>query len=217
MKQGWEIKNLGEICEVITKGTTPTSIGFKFTNEGVNFIKVESLTESGEIIPSKVAYISEECHQSLKRSQLKENDILFSIAGALGRIGIVGNEILPANTNQALAIIRLIDKSELLINFLAKYFTSELISKEIEKLRGGAAQQNLSLGQLRYLPIPLPPLPEQHRIVSILDEAFSAIGKAKANAEQNLKNAKELFESYLQNVFTNKGIISKFFKKMYIL
>lgn len=205
MKQGWEIKKLGEVCEVITKGTTPTSLGFQFTDEGINFIKVESLTESGQIIPNKVAYISEECHQSLKRSQLKTNDILFSIAGALGRIGVVNEELVPANTNQALAIVRLSKDSGVLVPFLAKYFTSNNVSEEIEKLRGGAAQQNLSLGQLNNLPIPLPPLPEQQRIVSILDEAFAAIAKAKANAEQNLKNAKELFESYLQGVFENKG------------
>jgi type I restriction enzyme, S subunit len=205
MKQGWERKKLGEICEVITKGTTPTSIGFQFTDSGVNFIKVESLTETGEIISNKVAYISEECHQALRRSQLKANDILFSIAGALGRIGIVQDEIVPANTNQALAIIRLAENVNVSVNFLAKYFVSDLISKEIENLKGGAAQQNLSLGQLNNLPIPIPPLTEQQRIVAILDEAFAAIAKAKANAEQNLRNAKELFESYLQSVFENKG------------
>jgi len=90
------------------------------------------------------------------------------------------------------------------VSFLAKYFTSNNISEEIEKLKGGAAQQNLSLGQLNNLSIPLPPIPEQQRIVAILDEAFAAIAKAKANAEQNLKNAKELFESYLQSVFENR-------------
>jgi type I restriction enzyme S subunit len=163
------------------------------------------LTESGEIIPNKVAYIDEECHKALKRSQLKTNDILFSIAGALGRIGIVRDEIVPANTNQALAIIRLKNDSGVLVNYLAKYFNSNLIADEIEKLRGGAAQQNLSLTQLNELEIPLPPLSEQQRIVVLLDEAFAAIAKAKANAEQNLKNAKELFESYLQGVFEKKG------------
>ena len=205
MKKGWEIKKLGDVCEVITKGTTPTSLGFKFTDEGVNFIKVESLTESGQIIPNKVAYISEECHHSLKRSQLIENDILFSIAGALGRIGIVNKAIVPANTNQALAIIRLAKNSGISVSFLAKYFTSNSISEEIEKLKGGAAQQNLSLGQLNNLPIPIPTIKEQQRIVAILDDAFAKIEKAKANTEQNLKNAKELFESYLQGVFENKG------------
>jgi type I restriction enzyme S subunit len=205
LPKGWEIKKLGEICELITKGTTPTSLGHQFTDEGINFIKVESLTESGKIITNKVAYISEECHQVLKRSQLKENDILFSIAGALGRIGIVNKDILPANTNQALAIIRLSKDVNISIPYLAKYFNSSLISDEIEKLKGGAAQQNLSLGQLNNLEIPLPPLQEQQRIVTILDEAFTAIDKTKANTEQNLKNAKELFESELQRVFSEKG------------
>ena len=122
----------------------------------------------------------------------------------MGRIGIVNEEIVPANTNQALAIVRLAKDSGILVSFLAKYFTSNNISEEIEKLKGGAAQQNLSLGQLNNLSIPLPPIPEQQRIVAILDEAFAAIAKAKANAEQNLKNAKELFESYLQSVFENR-------------
>ena len=201
----WDKIKLGDLCEVITKGTTPTSIGHNFTDSGIKFIKVESLTESGEIIPNKVAYIDEDCHQALKRSQLKKDDILFSIAGALGRIGIVKEDILPANTNQALAIIRLKKESNALVDFIAKYFNSNIVTDEIEKLRIGAAQQNLSLTQLNNLFVPLPPLPEQQRIVSILDEAFAAITKAKANAEQNLKNANELFESYLQGVFEKKG------------
>ena len=201
----WEVKKLGDVCEVITKGTTPTSIGFKFTNEGINFIKVESLTESGKIIPKKVAFISDECHQALKRSQLKVDDILFSIAGALGRIGIVSEEVLPANTNQALAIIRLQKNTNLLVNFLLMYFRSKATTDQIEKFRGGVAQQNLSLGQLKDLQIPVPPPTEQKRIVAILDEAFESIAKAKENAEKNLKNTKDVFESYLQSVFENKG------------
>lgn len=205
MNSLWEIQKLGDLCEVITKGTTPTSLGFKFTEDGIKFIKVESLTESGEIIPNKVAYISEDCHKTLKRSQLKQNDILFSIAGALGRIGIVKSDILPANTNQALAIVRLKENAKVKVDYLAKYFISDNISQEIEKLRGGAAQQNLSLGQLSNLKIPIPEVDEQKRIVAILDEFFAAIDKAKANVEQNLKNAKELFESYLHSMFENNN------------
>ncbi|MFA7230688.1 MAG: restriction endonuclease subunit S [Victivallaceae bacterium] len=73
----------------------------------------------------------------------------------------------------------------------------------LNSLGTGATFKELSAGKLKDIPIPLPPLPEQQRIVAILDEAFAAIAKAKANAEQNLKNAKELFESYLQAVFSN--------------
>jgi type I restriction enzyme S subunit len=201
----WPTIKLGDISEVITKGTTPTSVGFEFTASGVNFVKIESISLDGDFIPSKFAAVSNECHESLKRSQLKEGDILFSIAGALGRTALVTQKILPANTNQALAIIRikkdvLIDKRYLILA-LKTGFTLE----QIEKHQGGVAQQNLSLGQMKTFEIPLPPIPEQQRIVAILDQAFADIEKARANAEKNLKNARELFDSYLQQVFSQRG------------
>jgi len=112
-KDGWEVKKLGEECEIITKGTTPTSVGRDFQSSGINFIKIESLTANGKIIKDKVAYIDTYTNNLFKRSQLKSGDALFSIAGALGRVAIVSDEILPANTNQALAIIRLKKESDI--------------------------------------------------------------------------------------------------------
>ena len=136
---------------------------------------------------------------------MKVDDILFSIAGALGRIGIVGEEIIPANTNQALAIIRLKQETNVSVNFLSKYFISDNTTEQIEKLRGGVAQQNLSLAQLNDLQIPIPPIIEQNRIISILNEAFAVIDQAKENLQRNLQNAKELFESEMNSIFQNKG------------
>ena len=101
------MKKLGDLTKVITNGTTPTSVGFKFEVEGVNFVKVESIALNGDFIEHKFAHISDKANTVFKRSQLKEGDILFSIAGALGWTAIVTSEILPANTNQALSIIRL--------------------------------------------------------------------------------------------------------------
>lgn len=202
---GWEMKTLGDLSEVITKGTTPTSVGHKFVSEGINFIKVESISLSGNFISKKFGHITEEGHNTLKRSQLKNGDILFSIAGALGRTAIVNEAILPANTNQALAIIRLKEDSTFLNEYILSTLTSGYTIEQVENLKGGVAQQNLSLGQIKSFQIPLPPLPQQKQIVAILDKAFAAIDTAKTNAEQNLQNAKELFESYLQNVFENKG------------
>ena len=71
---------LGDIATVITKGTTPTTLGFSFQDEGINFVKIESVSENGTFISEKFDHISDECHKNLKRSQLQENDILFSIA-----------------------------------------------------------------------------------------------------------------------------------------
>ena len=84
--------------------------------------------------------------------------------------------------------------------------TSPNVQKQIQSLGAGAIVKNISGDLVKKVDITYPKsLPEQQRIVSILDEAFAAIDKAKANAEQNLKNAKELFESYLQGVFEKKG------------
>lgn len=191
-----------ELTEVITKGTTPTSVGFNFEEEGdVNFVKVESFDSDGNIKLNKIAKISSDCNNALSRSQLKENDILFSIAGALGRVAIVSEDILPANTNQALAIIRLLEKNPITINFLKYYFQSDSILQQVNGFKGGVAQQNLSLSQIKEFNIPNIPLEEQQTIVAKLDQAFAAIDQAKANIEKNIANAKELFQSKLNQIF----------------
>ena len=104
-RENWKKHSLKEITHRVTKGTTPTSLGKKFSETGINFIKAESITDDGRFITSKFAHIDEETNNSLKRSILKEEDLLFSIAGVIGRVAVVLPDILPANTNQALAII----------------------------------------------------------------------------------------------------------------
>ena len=203
MKKDWTIKKLGDLCEVITKGTTPTSIGYEFQKTGINFIKVETFSMDGFLLPDKVAHISKECNETLKRSQLKEDDILFSIAGALGRTAIVDKSILPANTNQALAIIRLYDKNPISLKYLIYYFGSEAVKKQIDKDKGGVAQQNLSLKQISEFDIYIPPLEEQKRIVAVLDKKFTQIETLKTAAEKNLQNTKQLFQAELEKAFSN--------------
>lgn len=205
MREGWKVKHLGDLTEVITKGTTPTSVGFKFEPEGVNFVKVESIASNGVFIENKFAHISAKANESLMRSQLKEGDILFSIAGALGRTAIVTGDILPANTNQALSIIRLKADENVLKRYILAALTSGYALEQIEKFKGGVAQQNLSLGQMKSFQIPIPPLEEQKQIVALLDQAFAAIDQAKANIERNIINAKELFQSKLNEIFSQKG------------
>jgi type I restriction enzyme, S subunit len=207
----WGVARLRDLCDVITKGTTPTSVGHAFTSEGINFVKVESISDCGAFIPNKIAHVSEACHNDLKRSQLRHGDILFSIAGALGRSALVTEEITPANTNQALAIIRLRNSDGIVPKFVLKALETETVQDQIGRCSGGVAQQNLSLAQVGGFTIPVPPLTEQQRIVSILDDAFGRIAIAKDNAERNLQNAHALFESHLQSVFANhrKGWVEK--------
>ena len=160
---GVEWVDLGSISERITKGTTPTTIGNKFEEEGINFIKIESIAEDGRILKDKLSYISEDCNLMLKRSQLRKNDILFSIAGAFGRVAIVPDSLLPANTNQALAIISL--KKEINSQYVYNYLKSANIFNEISKLKVGVAQYNISLRQVSKLKIPLPKPIAQQKMV----------------------------------------------------
>ena len=205
MKAGWDIVSIDEITQLVTKGTTPTSVGHSFTEEGVNFIKVESLTADGQFLPNKLAHVSMDCHNSLRRSQIEAGDILFSIAGALGRTAVVPEEIVPANTNQALSIIRLKPDAGVHTPFLAYALSSGMLLDQVEKARGGVAQQNLSLAQVKSFSIPLPPLEEQKQIVAVLDKAFEGLSRARANADANLQNARDLFESYRQDVLALNG------------
>ena len=80
----WPIKKVSDISERVTKGTTPTTLGFDYQESGINFIKIEAITDSGDFILNKFAHIDDKCHEAMKRSHLKTNDVLFSIAGALG-------------------------------------------------------------------------------------------------------------------------------------
>lgn len=152
--EGWSVQPLESLTSVVTKGTTPTTLGRQFQQTGINFIKVESLTESGVIIVHKLAKIDVETHGLLKRSQLAEGDILFSIAGAIGRVARVPRRVLPANTNQALAIIRC--PSPKLIGYLlltvrSPHFQNFSLGRVVQ-----TAQANVSLSILKSAPILVP-------------------------------------------------------------
>ena len=197
----WEVKRLDLSCELITKGTTPTSMGRNFTESGVNFLKAESLSESGETIPDKVAFIDATTHKLLKRSQLKAGDLLISIAGVLGRVGRVSQEILPANTNQALAIVRLGNASELDRNFLFYCLRSPMTAKQISDVNVQAAQANISLQNVRDLEIHVPPTPpEQTAIAEVLTDMDAEL----AALEQRREKTRALKQAMMQELLTGR-------------
>ncbi|MEH6710560.1 MAG: restriction endonuclease subunit S [Paraglaciecola polaris] len=160
-----EWKTLGELTSLITKGTTPKS----FESSGISFIKTEAF-DGTRINKSKLSYVGETIHRTfLKRSILEEGDILFTIAGAtIGKSAVVTSDLLPANTNQALAIIRLhqtVNKK-----YIFYILRSNHMKEYIDKSAKGSAQPNLNLRQINEFCIPLPSPEEQTRIVAILDK-----------------------------------------------
>ncbi len=194
--QGDKVK-LGDVCDLITKGTTPTSIGFHFVESGINFIKIESIDNEGMFNKSKFAFIDNVCNEKMTRSQLKENDVLFSIAGALGRVAIVNSDILPANTNQALAIIRLKKDISFELKYLYLILKSETIQSKIDELKVGIAQQNLSLAQIANFEIPLPPFEVQKRIISKIEVLESKKSEAKKIIDNSKARKEAVLKAYL--------------------
>ena len=192
----WEVFKLGELCETITKGTTPTTNGYSYLNEGINFVKVESIDAFGTFKKKMFAHIGEDCYESFKRSQLKEGDILISIAGALGRTAIVTDDILPANTNQAVGILRLKDKS--LNTFIRYFLDSYFLQKFIERINVASAQANLNLGHLDKFNIVFPPLPEQQKIAAIL----STVDEQINTTDKIIEKSKELKKGLMQKLFS---------------
>jgi type I restriction enzyme S subunit len=196
----WHRRVLGESCSLITKGTTPTSIGAEFTSSGVGFIKIESITPDGQISPDLIGYISSQTHQLLCRSQLKAGDLLISIAGALGRGALVTEEFLPANTNQALAILRFSDKSNLCKEFVFHFLKTTEFKTHIEAISVQGAQANLSLGDISKLHIVAPPMDEQTAIASLLDELEIDIRQT----EIKLSKARLIKQGMMQELLTGR-------------
>ncbi|MBY5950026.1 restriction endonuclease subunit S [Algoriphagus marincola] len=137
--------------------------------------------------------------------QIDENDILFTISGTIGRCAIVKKRDLPLLMNTSVVRFKPIHP-HLTLSFAYQYLRSDFFVDMLKDMSTGTAIQNVGPSHLKKLFVPIPPLPEQQRIVSILDRAFAAIDKAKANAEQNLFNVNELFENSAQEIFTRKGI-----------
>lgn len=165
----YPIVAIRELSKIITKGTTPTTLGFAYVAEGINFIKIENITNDGEI-SGELMHITSECNEKLKRSQLQANDILFSIAGSFGRIVMVSEEILPANTNQALAIIRGLS-DRVIPKYFVEVLRSGFVSPQIIKFAKGIAQYNISLQEVGEIVIPLPPHDIQYKIVTEIEYA----------------------------------------------
>jgi type I restriction enzyme S subunit len=198
LPKGWEIKKLGEVCD-FQNGFAFQSKSYK--EYGLPILRITNI-QNDEIDTKDLVYFDAKDYKvNLDKFKVYKGDLLIAMSGATtGKLGINKSETV-FYLNQRVG--KFIPKKNLNKSFLYYFLTTKV--EESLRIAAGAAQPNLSTEQINNFEIPLPPLPEQQRIVSILDECFAAIAKAKANAKKNLKNAKELFESYLQGVFEKKG------------
>jgi len=180
MKQGWEIKKLGEVVEVLDNLRKP-------------------ITKRDRVEGDYPYYGATGILSYVHNYIFSEKLVLIGEDGAKWRSGDNTSFIAEGKywVNNHAHVIR--PNNKIILDEWIVYF---LNFSDLTPFITGMTVPKLNQEKMRNIPIPLPPLHEQQRIVSILDECFVAIGKAKANAEQNLKNAKELFESYIEDLFT---------------
>lgn len=191
----WSQSTVGQVAQRVTKGTTPTTVGGQFTNEGITFVKVESIGEDGRFVEGKFAFIDAETNKLLSRSVLQVDDVLFTIAGTIGRVAQVPENILPANTNQAVAIVR---PDPLLIESRFLYYVlrdkPRLLSAQSRVVQ--SVQANFSLKELSNVEVPLPSLTEQHVIASLLGALDDKIDLNRRMNETLEEMARALFKDW---------------------
>ena len=200
MKKNWELKKIGEVL-TIERGGSPRPIEKYMTNspDGINWIKISDATASDKyIFETKEKITKDGLH---KTRVVNEGDFILSNSMSFGRPYIMKT---TGCIHDGWLVLKQKGKKIFETEFLYYLLSSPFVFQQFNSKAAGSTVRNLNIALVSSVDVPIPPLPEQQRIVAILDEAFAAIDKAKANAEQNIKNAKELFESYLQGVFENK-------------
>ncbi|MCC0088555.1 restriction endonuclease subunit S [Aeromonas veronii] len=197
MKAEWKMMPLGEVS-VINYGYTESATSDPI---GPKFLRITDIQDSG-VNWDDVPFCQIDA-TGLKKFMLAHGDIVFARTGATtGKSFLV---IDPPEAVFASYLIRLrLQDMSLLPEFVSLYFQSKEYWDAIRTGSSGSAQGGFNASKLAALMIPVPPLPKQQRIVAILDEAFEAIATARANAEQNRQNARALFDSYLQSVFSQR-------------
>ena len=198
MKADWEIKTLGEILQ-----KTETINPLQLPETEFNYVDVSSVSNTTFEI-EQTQFLKGKDAPSRARRLIKENDVLFAtVRPTLQRIAIVPEHLNNQVCSTGYFVLR--PKNEIHHRFVFYWLFSNDFMEQMENLQKGASYPAVTDAEVRAQKIPLPPLPEQKRLVTLLDEAFESIATAKAKAQQNLKNARALFESHLNEVFSKRG------------
>lgn len=204
MMTGWHTSQLASLCEVFADGDwieskDQSQDGFRLIQTGN--VGLGEFKDRAE----KARYISEDTFKRLRCTEIHEGDCLVSrLPDPAGRACIIPNTGEQMITAVDCTIIRF-HSEKVLPTFFNYYAQSYAYLNAVASQSTGATRLRISRAKLGEIPVPIPSLAEQKRIITILDEAFEVIATATANTEKNLANSRELFESYLQSAFENKG------------
>lgn len=203
MREGWQTKTLGDLCE-IELGKTPARANASYWDKkcetGNVWLSIADLLKAGNnVVFDSKEYISDQGAAICK--PVRKGTLLVSFKLTLGRLAFAGRDLF---TNEAIAALTIFNERIISKEFLFYCLTHFDWVKAAEndvKLKG----MTLNKAKLKVMPISFPPLPEQQRIVALLDEAFAGLATAKANAERNLRSARGIFESHLEAILNSPG------------
>jgi len=204
--KGWKILKLDDLCEFKNGLWT----GKKPPYQNVGVIRNTNFTKDGYLDDSDIAFLDVEIKQYATR-KLEFGDIILEKSGGgpkqpVGRVIPFTKDCGDFSFSNFTSVVRIRDKEKIDYRYLHKILYFFYVSGVTEPMQTHSTGiRNLQLKEYKNLSIPVPPLPEQKRIVAILDEAFEAIARAIANTEKNLANSREVFESYLNTIFDQKG------------
>ena len=200
MTDGWETKTIGDVCQ-IRGGGTPSKAVDRYWQGDIPWVSPKDM--KSDVVSDSMDHISRDAIEDSAASLIPTDSVLIVVrSGILARtvpIAITGRDVTVNQDLKALCPNGAIDS-----RFLYHLLDSKM-GILLSLVSRGATVHRLMTEQVRSLQISLPPLPEQRRIVGILDEAFEGIDTAKVNAEKNLHNARAIFESHLQSVFARRG------------
>jgi type I restriction enzyme S subunit len=203
---GWIKTTIEDITQIRpTKGSTPTTYGFDWEEDGILFLRSECIKENKLSLKGS-KFISKDAHDYMLRSQIKPEDILVRITGDVGISCIFPEEYRDANINQHISVIRLLPNSPINKSYLVHVLNSPQKRKYFHGITRGVTHPHLSLEQVRETPISLPPLQEQNIIVEEIGKRISIIDNLKNIIETNTRLTYLMRQSILKKAFKGELI-----------
>ncbi|EAI7983828.1 TPA: restriction endonuclease subunit S [Campylobacter coli] len=200
LPQGWEVKKLEEIANIKGGKRLPKGENLLDNNTKFTYIRVADFQDNGTINLQNIKFINENTYNVLKNYKIYDDNLYISIAGTIGKSGIIPKELNGAILTENAVKLEYIQNN--ISNKFMYFFTlSNIFKTQIQTSTKIVAQPKLAITRLKQIQIPLPPLKEQERIVGILDESFAKIDESIKILEQNLLNLDELMQSALQKAF----------------
>ena len=195
-EKGWKITPIGEISNHVSSGATPRGGSDVYDIFGIMFIRSQNV-HMNRLVDEDIAFISDEIHQSMRRSQVKNGDVLFNITGAsIGRVAWFTGYDNSANVNQHVCIIRT-DKHKIIPEFLSYQLSLPSYQNKIMANQSGATRQAFNYTQIKNFDIIMPPLALQQQFARVVQE----VERIREQQAESKKEVEMLFNVLISKAF----------------